>query len=75
MHPPMIDLGRLLIVLGLAVVALGVVLVVFGRVPGLGRLPGDFSVQRGNWAFYFPLGTSIVLSVVLTLVLWLIGRR
>ena len=71
----MIDLGRLLIVLGLVVVALGVVLVVFGRVPGLGRLPGDFSVQRGNWAFYFPLGTSIVLSVVLTLVLWLIGRR
>jgi uncharacterized membrane protein len=71
----MIDLGRLLIVLGLAVVALGVVLVVFGRVPGLGRLPGDFSIQHGNWAFYFPLGTSIVLSVVLTLVLWLIGRR
>jgi hypothetical protein len=71
----MIDLGRLLIVLGLVVVALGVVLVVFGRVPGLGLLPGDFSIQRGNWAFYFPLGTSIVLSVVLTLVLWLIGRR
>jgi len=71
----MIDLGRLLIVLGLAVAALGVVLVVFGRVPGLGRLPGDLYVQRGNWAFYFPLGTSIVLSVVLTLVLWLIGRR
>jgi hypothetical protein len=71
----MIDLGRLLIVLGLVVMALGVVLVVFGRVPGLGRRPGDFSIQRGNWAFYFPLGTSIVLSVVLTLVLWLIGRR
>jgi Protein of unknown function (DUF2905) len=71
----MTDLGRALIVLGLAAVALGVVLVVFGRVPGLGRLPGDFSVQRGNWAFYFPLGTSIVLSIVLTLVLWLIGRR
>jgi hypothetical protein len=71
----MMDLGRLLIVLGVVAVALGVVLVVFGRVPGLGRLPGDFSVQRGHWAFYFPLGTSIVLSVVLTLVLWLIGRR
>jgi hypothetical protein len=71
----MIDLGRLLIVLGLVAVALGVVLVVFGRVPGLGRLPGDISVQRGSWSFYFPLGTSLVLSVVLTLVLWLIGRR
>ena len=71
----MIDLGRLLIVLGLVAVVLGVVLVVFGRVPGLGRLPGDISVQRGSWSFYFPLGTSLVLSVVLTLVLWLIGRR
>ena len=71
----MIDLGRLLIVLGLVAVALGVVLVVFGREPGLGRLPGDISVQRGSWSFYFPLGTSLVLSVVLTLVLWLIGRR
>jgi hypothetical protein len=74
-RPPMIDLGRFLIVLGLVVVVLGVVLVVFGRVPGLGRLPGDISLQRGNWTFYFPLGTSIVLSVFLTLVLWLIGRR
>ena len=71
----MMDLGRLLIVLGLVAIALGVVLVLFGRVPGLGRLPGDFSVKRGNWAFYFPLGTSIVLSIVLTLVFWLIGRR
>ena len=71
----MMDLGRFLIVLGLVAIALGVVLVLFGRVPGLGRLPGDFSVQRGNWAFYFPLGTSIVLSIVLTLVFWLIGRR
>jgi Protein of unknown function (DUF2905) len=74
-HPPMIDIGRFLIVVGLVVVVLGVVLVLFGRVPGLGRLPGDIYLQRGNWTFYFPLGTSIVLSVVLTLVLWLIGRR
>ena len=46
-----------------------------GRVPWLGRLPGDIHVQRGNWTFFFPLGTSIVLSLLLTLVLWLIGRR
>jgi ribose/xylose/arabinose/galactoside ABC-type transport system permease subunit len=69
------DLGRLLIVLGLVAIALGVVLVLVGRVPGLGRLPGDFSVQWGNWTFYFPLATSIVLSIVLTLVFWLVGRR
>jgi Protein of unknown function (DUF2905) len=40
-----------------------------------GRLPGDIHVQRGNWTFYFPLGTSLLLSIVLTLILWLIGRR
>ena len=71
----MSDLGRLLVVLGVVIVAVGLVLVVFGRIPWVGRLPGDIHVQRGNWTFYFPLGTSILLSIVLTLVLWLIGRR
>jgi hypothetical protein len=71
----MSELGRALIVLGLVVAAIGVVLVLVGRLPWLGRLPGDIAIERGNWAFYFPLGTSILLSIILTLVLWLIGRR
>ena len=71
----MSELGRVLVVLGLIVVALGVVLLLVDRVPWIGRLPLDIHLQRGNWTFYFPLGTSILLSVVLTLVLWLIGRR
>jgi hypothetical protein len=65
----------MLILLGIVLAVLGVLLVLFDRVPGVGRLPGDLQVQRGNWTFYFPLGTSIVLSLILTLVLWLIGRR
>ena len=69
------DFGRLLVVFGLIIVAAGVVVMLVGRVPGIGRLPGDIHIQRGNWTFYFPLGTSILLSLVLTLVLWLIGRR
>jgi Protein of unknown function (DUF2905) len=69
------DLGRLLIVFGIVIALVGVVLVAAGRLPWVGRLPGDIHLQRGNWTFYFPLGTSIVLSVVLTLVLWLVGRR
>jgi hypothetical protein len=69
------DLGRLLVIFGLVIVAAGVLVMLVGRVPGIGRLPGDVHVQRGNWTFYFPLGTSILLSLVLTLVLWLIGRR
>ena len=68
-------LGKALIVIGLAIAAIGAVIVLVGRVPWLGRLPGDIHVQRDNWSFYFPLTTSIVLSVVLSLVLYFLGRR
>ena len=71
----MSDTGRLLIVFGLLIAAVGVVLVLAGRLPWLGRLPGDISIQRGNWTFYFPLVTSILVSLVLTLLFWLLGRR
>jgi uncharacterized membrane protein YidH (DUF202 family) len=67
------DIGRLLIVLGVVIAVVGVLLVVAGRVPWLGRLPGDIHVQRENWSFHFPLATSLLLSVVLTLLLWLLG--
>ena len=71
----MSDLGRLLIVIGAVLVLVGLVLTFAGRIPGLGRLPGDIHIQRGSWSFYFPLATSLVLSVVLSIVFWLIGRR
>ena len=69
------DLGRLLVVLGVLIVLTGLVLMLVGRVPWLGRLPGDISIQRGNWSFYLPLTTSILISVVLSVLLYLIGRR
>ena len=69
------DLGRLVVVLGVLVILVGLVLMLVGRVPWLGRLPGDIAIQRGNWSFYVPLTTSILISVVLSLVLYLIGRR
>ena len=69
------DVGRMLVVFGVLLALAGVVLMLAGRVPWLGRLPGDVHVQRGNWTFYFPLATSLLLSVVLTLVLWLVRRR
>ena len=59
-------MGKLLVYLGLAIMALGI-LVMLG-VP-FGRLPGDIMVRRGNFSFYFPLATSIILSIVLTLIL------
>ena len=69
------EIGKLLIVFGGVLVLVGVVLLFVGRIPGVGRLPGDISIQRGNWTFYFPLATSLLLSIVLSVVLWLFGRR
>ncbi len=59
-------MGKALVIVGLVIAALGVVILL--GVP-LGRLPGDIAVRRGHFSFYFPLTTSIVLSIVLTLVL------
>ena len=67
------DLGRFLIILGLLVAVVGVVLATGNRL-NLGRLPGDIAWRRGNFGCYFPLMTSIILSVLLTLVLWLFRR-
>jgi hypothetical protein len=68
-------LGRSLIVFGLVIVLVGVVLLVADRIPGVGRLPGDVVLRRGPVTFYFPLATSIVLSVLLTILLNLFWRR
>ncbi len=71
----MTDLGKLLIVLGGIIVIAGVVVVLLGRshVP-IGRLPGDFIYRGKHTTVYFPLATSILISVVLTLLLYAIGR-
>ena len=69
------DVGKILVAFGLLIALTGVVLVLVGRVPWIGRLPGDIHIQRGNFTFYFPLATSLLLSVVLTLLLYIVGRR
>ena len=71
----MSEIGKFLIVSGVLIAVVGVALVVAGRVPWIGRLPGDIYVQRGHWTFYFPLATSILVSAALTLIFWLFGRR
>jgi hypothetical protein len=65
-------MGRTLILIGLLIAGAGA-LISLG-VP-IGRLPGDFSVRRGNFSFYFPLATSIVISVLVTLIMMFFGRR
>jgi len=61
-------LGRILIVLGLGLAALGLLFVLGGKIPGLGRLPGDIVIRRENFTFYFPLVTCLLASLLLTLV-------
>jgi len=68
-------LGRLLIILGVVLALVGVGLTLGPRIPWLGRLPGDFSFGGPNWRVYIPLGTSILISVVLTILLALFRRK
>jgi hypothetical protein len=68
--------GRVLMVMGAMIAVVGLLLAVGPRLPfRLGRLPLDIHVQRGNFNFYFPLGTSILVSLVLTLLFGLLNRR
>ncbi len=70
------QMGRLLIVMGVVLALVGFLLVLGPRLPfRLGRLPLDFRYQRDNFTFYFPLGTSILISVLLTLFFGLLNRR
>jgi uncharacterized membrane protein len=66
--------GKILIVIGIFLVVLGLIFTFWQRIPLLGKLPGDFSFKWGNTTFYFPLVTSIILSLLLTLVLNIISR-
>ena len=69
------SLGRMLLLLGVLLVLVGGLLLVVGKVPFLGRLPGDIVIERKNFTFYFPLATSILLSIVFTLLFSFFGRR
>ena len=71
----MADLGKLLVFAGVLIAFLGLLLILFGRTNfPLGRLPGDIVYRGKNSTVYFPVVTSILLSVILTLVLWVVGR-
>jgi hypothetical protein len=68
------DIGRWLIGIGVTLVGLGLLFLLLGRVPWLGRLPGDIVIERPGLTIYIPLGTMLLLSLVLTLLANLIGR-
>jgi hypothetical protein len=66
-------MSRFLIILGIILIALGLLWPLFQKI-GLGRLPGDIVVERENFTFYLPITTAILVSALLTLILWLIQR-
>lgn len=66
------DFGKLLIFLGIFIVLLGLFFTFGGKVPYLGRLPGDIIIHRGNFHFYFPIVTCILISAILTFIFWII---
>jgi ribose/xylose/arabinose/galactoside ABC-type transport system permease subunit len=70
------QLGKFLVILGVLLVVAGLLLMAGPKFsfPGLGRLPGDIAYKGKNWQFYFPIVTCLVLSVVLTLVFWIISH-
>jgi hypothetical protein len=68
------SLGKTLMWIGGGLLALGLLLVLLGRIPGVGRLPGDILIRRDNVTVFIPLGTMVVVSVLLTLLLNLISR-
>ncbi|MFH1854013.1 MAG: DUF2905 domain-containing protein [Candidatus Omnitrophota bacterium] len=68
-------LGRFLILAGIILIIAGLVFSFAGKIPWIGKLPGDIYIKRENVSFYFPVTTSILLSIVISLILFFIGRR
>ncbi len=68
-------IGKFLLITGLIIAAAGGLLLLAGKIPWIGKLPGDIMIERKNFTFYFPLATSILLSIVISFILWLLGRK
>jgi len=71
----MTDLARFLIIFGLLLIIVGAGLLLLGKIPGMGRLPGDILIKKENFTFYFPLATCILISIILSLLLYFFSRR
>ena len=69
------EIGKTLFFFGIILIAVGILLTFMNKIPFLGKLPGDIYIQKKNFTFYFPLATSILVSVILSLIFWLWPRR
>jgi hypothetical protein len=69
------EIAKFLIVIGCVLLLAGVVLLFLGKIPGVGKLPGDIIIRKENFTFYFPLATCILLSLILSVIFHFINRR
>lgn len=67
-------MGKMLVVVGVVIAGAGLVLMFFDKVPLIGKLPGDINIRRENFRFFFPITSSILISVLLSLILWLFSH-
>jgi len=67
-------LAKILIILGFFCIGLGILLLLGAKIPFLGKLPGDIYIEKKNFTFYFPLTTSLLLSIIISFVFWLISK-
>ena len=70
----MYGLGKILIMAGIVLIVFGIIFVFYPKLP-IGRFPGDIVIKKGNFTFYFPLGLSIAISVILTVIMYIISRH
>ncbi len=72
----MVELGKFLVITGIVIAGIGTVLLLFkDGIPFLGKLPGDIVIEKKNFTFYFPLATSILLSIILSIIFYFFGRK
>ena len=69
------DIGKLLLIFGVVMIVIGALFTLSGKIPWIGRLPGDVIIRKKTFTFYFPLATSILLSLIVTFIFWLIRRK
>jgi len=69
------EFGKILIFIGLLLAIVGFVFILGNKIPFIGRLPGDIAVERKNYSFYFPVSTCILISVIISFILWLFSKK
>jgi hypothetical protein len=69
------DLGKSIIGIGLVLIVIGAVMTMAGKIPGVGKLPGDIMIKKENFSFYFPLTTCILLSVIFSAIMYFLNKK